>query len=245
MVVPNSYSFCDNKCVQIKPVRVLLQDILRRSQEGTTEDMVPETIVQNCDIQSHMHTHTGEKPYSCSQASNEDSESPRKELCLAPNCEELVAEKNIKLSENAKKPYTCSLCNKSFTRNYAMIIHMRTHTKEKPFTCILCSKPFSNNKNLKRHMRIHTGDKPFSCLICNKLFSQRINMKTHMRTHSGEKPFSCTYCNTSFARRNSFKEHILRHTGETYSCSHCHKSYLLKDSLRKHMLIHTRETFLK
>ena len=151
MVVPNNYSSCDDNSVQMKPVRVLLQDIFRKSQKGTTADMVailPSTIVENCDIKRHMHTHTGKKPFSCLQAINEDSESPGQELYLGPNCEEAVAKKNIKLSENTKKPYTCSLCNKSFTQNDTMIIHMQTHNKEKTFTCILCSKPFSFNSKL-------------------------------------------------------------------------------------------------
>ena len=181
----------------MKPVRVLLQDILRKSQEGTTTDMaatLPETIVENCDIKSHMHTHTGKKPFSGSrgnesfehssqQSINEDSESPREELGLGPNCEKAVA-KNIRFSEAPKKPYTCSICNKSFTLNDTMINHMRTHTKEKPFTCILCSKLFSSKSVLRRHMRIHTGDKPFSCIICNKLFARKSQVKIHMLTHT-------------------------------------------------------------
>ena len=224
IIIFNYYSSGDDQPVQVKPVRVLLQDILRKSQEVTTADMVamlPQTIEQNWDIKSHMHTHTGEKPFSCSQgnepfehsslqANNEDSESPR-EMCFAPNCEEAVAKKNIKLFANAKKPYTCSLCNKSFAQNYTMKSHMRTHTRGKPFKCILCSKPFANRSNLIRHMRIHTGEKRFSCIICNKLFLQNSHVKSHMQTHTGEKLYSCLQCNKSYAHKCTLKTHMMSH----------------------------------
>ena len=198
MVVSNHYSSCNDKSVQMKPVRVLLQNILRKSQEGTTADMVamlPETIVQNCDIKS---------------------------------------------LEDAKKPYTCSLCNKSFTQNDTMIIHMQTHTKEKPFTCSLCSKPFSTKSNLTKHLRIHTGEKPFSCMIFKKLFSQSSEVKSHMRIHTGDKPFSCMICNKLFAQKSQMKSHMQTHTGEKlFACSHCNKSYALRYSLKMHLMSHT------
>ena len=128
--------------------------------------------------------------------------------------ETIVQNCDIKSLEAAKKPYTCSLCNKSFALNDAMIIHMRTHTKEKPFTCNLCFKQFSTKSSLTRHMQIHTGKKPFSCMICNKLFSQSSEVKSHIRTHTGEKLYSCSQCNKSFAHQCSLKTHIMSHTSK-------------------------------
>ena len=47
------------------------------------------------------------------------------------------------LCRTTEKPYSCSLCQKSFLKNYSLTYHMRTHTKEKPFTCTLCTQQFS------------------------------------------------------------------------------------------------------
>ena len=115
------------------------------------------------------------------------------------------------LCRTTEKPYSCSLCQKSFLKNYSLTYHMRTHTKEKPFTCTLCTQQFSTQSNLSRHMRCHTGEKPFSCGICNKLFSQNCEMKSHMRSHTGEKPFLCSHCDKSYANKSFFKMHVRKH----------------------------------
>ena len=128
---------------------------------------------------------------------------------------EIIVENcDIKSLEAEQKPYTCSLCNKSFTKNYNMIIHMRTHTKEKPFTCNFCNKPFSIKSNLTSHMRIHTGEKPFSCMICKKRFALKNHVKRHLQTHTGEKLYSCSQCNKSYTRPCSLRSHMMSHTSE-------------------------------
>lgn len=44
---------------------------------------------------------------------------------------------------------------------------MRQHTGELPFLCKVCDKGFTQNNQLEMHMRIHTGVKPYICAVSN------------------------------------------------------------------------------
>nr|KAG5712941.1 hypothetical protein BaRGS_021735 [Batillaria attramentaria] len=50
---------------------------------------------------------------------------------------------------------TCSFCYKTFACKSALYIHIRSHTKERPFTCDICNRSFSTKGNLKQHQLIH------------------------------------------------------------------------------------------
>ena len=81
------------------------------------------------------------------------------------------------------KYYSCSFCNKLFTRSNHVRAHERIHTGEKPYGCEICGKLFREKGSLTSHKRIHTGDKPYSCQLCGKSFTTNSNMRTHHITH--------------------------------------------------------------
>ncbi|XP_033042027.1 zinc finger protein 341 isoform X4 [Trachypithecus francoisi] len=63
------------------------------------------------------------------------------------------------LPEAAGKPKAqrlkCSYCDKSFTKNFDLQQHIRSHTGEKPFQCIACGRAFAQKSNVKKHMQTH------------------------------------------------------------------------------------------
>ena len=56
-----------------------------------------------------------------------------------------------------EKPFSCPICNKSFSRKANMEMHKVYHTGERRYTCEICGQSFFAINALRRHKKLHTG----------------------------------------------------------------------------------------
>ncbi|XP_050357120.1 zinc finger protein 615-like [Nymphalis io] len=82
------------------------------------------------------------------------------------------------------KPYTCSVCNKSFPKKFTLKVHEQTHTG-KLYVCSVCDKKFSRQSSLQRHLQRFHVDSKLKCQKCEKVFTTKVKLTPHKKNCSG------------------------------------------------------------
>ncbi|XP_043273994.1 zinc finger protein 69 homolog B-like isoform X10 [Venturia canescens] len=160
-------------------------------------------FMTNCDLKDHITLHLGVKSFIC--------ESCGKGFMR----QSALGHHNRRVHGIIKKVLTkihkCKTCDKSCSSEYALRVHVETHTRK--YYCAECDKEFVNNTSLQLHNRKHTGERPFQCDQCPKSFTRSSAFVVHKLTHTGARPFVCDICGKSYTQRTTMMSHRKKHPG--------------------------------
>ncbi|CAL8098744.1 unnamed protein product [Orchesella dallaii] len=140
--------------------------------------------------------------------------------------------KKIHNNMNSTTPVSCIMCEKTFSTNGTLKIHLQCHTRERPLSCFQCEKTFPGYGGaLQRHVeRAHTKIKLHYCELCGNGFVNSSSLQEHLRRHLGEKLFGCKLCNKRFFRASELKRHEVSH-----QCPQCPEKLANATNLEDHI----------
>ena len=157
-------------------------------------------FLRRTDFQKHLKLiHSIETPLSCSVCGAQFNEiqkleihkqshtGERKELCGL--CGEKLANKSAMISHMQQhtspvldKPFSCSVCHKTFSQKSHLNRHIKSHGGEQDLVCLVCSKQCKNKVELVRHRSSH-----MACSICKTLFDTKVQLQQHLlRAHPAQ-----------------------------------------------------------
>ena len=135
------------------------------------------------------------------------------------------------------RPYSCQLCQKSFTSHAYLASHIRK-AHEKRFRCEECGKSYGGSSYLREHIEaVHRKTKNFTCESCAASFYSKTQLTNHcLRNHSEGDERPCVDCGKLFTNELSLKLHLRNvHQPVKSMCSQCGKEYPNEVSLKKHV----------
>ena len=126
---------------------------------------------------------------------------------------------------NGNKHFTCSRCDKHFTRNFTLQRHMKKHTQAKGHQCNFCTRAFYRKDVLQRHEVVCQRN------LINKMPAEQVNLEQstlHQR-----------YCGKVLTgEEDTNRVHF--NTRKMFTCESCNKNFSRKFALDSHKKIHER-----
>ena len=142
-------------------------------------------------LQSHILTHTGERPFKCKELGCEKSYT--REIHLRRH--EKNSHSKIQVNQEIESRIPCSHCHLTFANKHSLKKHCVKHhdlkdNTLKTYECEACDKTFFSKIKRNAHQKQEHPDcseifKKFVCKVCSKRFSSNSKLQAHDKQHQG------------------------------------------------------------
>ncbi|CDQ70789.1 unnamed protein product [Oncorhynchus mykiss] len=170
------------------------------------------------DLQSHLLSHSKDKPLSVNSSSKIEQQSQKDEL------------------SHTIEPYRCGLCGDRFQQLTDLKEHHLTHQTQEEIDKL--NKDSESQRVVKRRRRKGgrpplykkgSGTKLHPCKHCHRVFSHSSSLSRHNRSHKGTL-HTCVLCGKHFPQRCDVRRHIAMY----------HKPELEKKPSLKYLALHSK-----